>query len=444
MIRAVSSRVLVCAIAISSLVMVRQAAAQEGAAQDTSQIAELRRQIEAITRELEQLRLGQEVVVQADTSVYGLGPAASKVYRARQGVSLAGYGEMLYENFSEDREDGSRSGKTDQLDFLRGVVYVGYKFNERFLFNSEIEFEHGATDQEGSVSLEFAYVDYILSPGLGFRAGLLLPPMGLINEQHEPPIFLGTSRPETELRIIPSTWRENGIGIFGQAAGFAYRAYLINGFDGVGGGSSGASGFSAAGLRGGRQKGSRAMAEDLAFVGRVEYVGPLGFLIGTSVYVGNSGQGRSAPTDPEDEIGARALIWEGHAQYKARGLDVRGLVAVADVDDVAELNAVKRLEGSASIGERLVGGYVQAGYDVLHRLRTGQQLIPYVRYERLNTQDEVPEGFEPNPANDRRIVSIGAAWKPIPNIALKADYQIHGNEADTGVDQFNVNVSYLF
>jgi hypothetical protein len=102
------------------------------------------------------------------------------------------------------------------------------------------------------------------------------------------------------------------------------------------------------------------------------------------------------------------------------------------------------LAGDASVGERLTGWYVQGGYDVLRRLGTSQQLLPYLRYEKLNTQDAVPDGFTANPANDRTIVSLGLAWKPLLNVALKADYQIHRNEADTGVNQVNLNLGYLF
>jgi hypothetical protein len=231
---------------------------QQLAVQDSAQLAQLRRQIEALTREIEELRLGEEVVVAADTGLYGFGPAASKVYRTTQGVSIGGYGEALYENFSDLTEDGNPSGKTDQIDFLRAVFYFGYKFNDRLLFNSEIELEHASTSQSGSVSVEFAYLDYRATNLLGVRGGLVLIPMGFINELHEPPTFLGTERPETEQRIIPTTWRENGVGVFGEAGGFVYRGYLVNGLDAVGGGSSKAAGFSAAGLRGGRQKGSKA------------------------------------------------------------------------------------------------------------------------------------------------------------------------------------------
>ena len=412
---------------------------------DTTEVARLRAQIEAITREIEELKLGREVVARADTGGFGLGPAASKVYRVREGVSLGGYGEVLYEHFRRARQDSQLSGRANQLDALRLIAYLGYKFNDKMIFNSEIEFEHGSTGGTGEVSMEFAYVDYRLSPRVGLRGGLLLVPMGLINELHEPPTFLGTTRPLTEQAIVPSTWRESGLGVFGDLGDFAYRVYLVNGLDAVGGGSSAASGFSAAGIRGGRQNGSRAVAEELAGVARVDYTGVLGLTVGGSVYLGNSGQNRTVTTagGPSD-LDARTVIWEGHLAYQQRGLDLRGLFAMAAVDQAGAVNAARALSGAASAGERLVGWYAQAGYDVLRGTPTGHQLVPYVRYERVNTQDRVPAGFAANPANDRRIVSLGAAWKPIGNIAVKVDYQFQHNEARTGVSQLNANLSYLF
>lgn len=398
------------------------------AQQDSARLSRLENQLQAVTRELESLRLGRDLVVEADSSTGGFGPAASKVYRVRQGVSIGGYGEVLYENFDGAREDDTPSGRTDRFDALRAVVYVGYKFNDKFLFNSEIEFEHGSTEEGGSVSLEFGYLDYRLSPSFGLRAGLLLAPMGFLNELHEPPTFLGARRPETERQIIPSTWRENGIGVFGEAGPLTYRAYLVNGFVG--------SGFTAGGLRDGRQNGAEASARHFGAVGRVEYAVRPGLTVTGSAYLGNSGQ--------SDSVAARTLIWEGHAEYRVGGLEVRGLFSGASLDDVAALNAEAGLTGSGSIGERLMGWYVQAGYDVLRSTASTHALVPYLRYEKLNTQDEVPAGFAANPATDRSITTLGIAWKPLPNIALKADYQIHSNEARTGVNQINAALGYLF
>ena len=415
------------------------AAAQET---DSARIERLEGQIEAITRELEEMKLGREVVAQADTSMYGLGPAASKVYRVRRGVSIGGYGELLYENFAAVREDGTASGKTDQIDALRGVVYVGYKFSDRFLFNSEIEVEHGSTAESGSVSLEFAYIDFGFSDPVGARGGLVLLPMGLVNEQHEPTTFLGTERPETERFIIPSTWREIGVGLFGAAGGFSYRGYAVAGLDAVSGGSSNAIGFSAEGLRGGRQKGSKAVAENFAGVARVDYTGKLGLMVGGSAYLGNSGQG--ATTTAGQVIDGLTFIWEGHAQYQAYGFDLRGLFSMALVDDVPQLNEAQGFSGNESIGERLVGWYVHGGYDVLRSVSTRHQLIPYVRYEQIDTQDRVPTGFAANPANDRTILTLGTAWKPIPNIVVKGDYQIQRDAANSGLNQWNLSMGYVF
>jgi hypothetical protein len=414
------------------MVMGAPARAQEP---DTT-LARLQAQLDAITRQLEELQLGRDVVVEADTSVLGFGPAASKVYKVRQGVSLGGYGEVLYENFASETQSDVPSGLTDQIDALRAIVYVGYKFSDKILFNSEVEFEHGSTEEGGSVSVEFAYLDYRLSPQFGVRAGLLLPPMGFLNEIHEPPAFLGALRPTTEQLIIPSTWRENGIGVFGGTENFSYRAYLINGLD--------ATGFTAEeGLREGRQNGAEASAANWGVVGRVDYTGVLGVTVGTSAYAGKSGQGATLPSDPAATVGAQTFIWEGHAEYKARGFDLRGLVAIATLDDAAEINELNGFTDAASVGDRMLGWYLQGGYDLLHG-RSAHQVVPYLRYEQVNTQDQVPDGFAADPANDRRLLTVGAMWKPLPNISVKADYLVSSTEAETGVNQLNVNLGYLF
>jgi hypothetical protein len=423
-------------LALAAGLMVSNAGFVSAQERDTTDLEQLKAQVEAITKELEELRLGRDLVVQADTSVSGFGPAASKVYKVGQGVSIGGYGEVLYQSFASTRQNGAPTGMLDRLDALRAIVYVGYKFSDKILFNSEIEFEHGSTEDGGSVGVEFAYLDYRLSPSFGLRAGLLLPPMGFLNEVHEPPAFLGALRPETERQIIPSTWREGGIGVFGSAGNLSYRAYLVNGFD--------VRGFGPFGLRDGRQNGAEATAVSFGAVGRVDYSAAAGLSVGTSAYLGNSGQGAALPSDPTRGVDARTFIWEGHAQYKQRGFDLSGLLAVATLDDAAEINELNLLGGSASVGERLIGWYLQGGYDLLRGSRSGHQLVPYLRYERLNPQDKVPEGFLSDPVTDTRLVTVGAMWKPLPNVSLKADYQINSNEADVGFNQLNVNLGYLF
>lgn len=407
------------------------AAAQAKSA--SPEVAELARRIELIAAELEQMKLG-EAAVEADQSVHGLGPAASKVYRKAKGVSIGGYGELTYQNFSGANDAGAPSGKTDELDVLRGIVYVGYKWSDQWLLNTELEWEHGSTGKGGEASVEFAYVDRLIRPEVNVRAGLVLLPMGLVNELHEPTVFFGTLRPGIENAIIPSTWRESGVGVFGEVGGFSYRTYVVNGLD--------AKGFTAGGLRGGRQKGARAKAEDFAWVGRLDWTATPGLVAGGSLYYGDSGQGL---VDPQGgELGVATRIFELHADWKWRGLETRALWVDASVDDVAGLNRALALTGNKSVGEAMGGFYLQAGYDVLAGRGGESRLLPFARFETYDTQAEVPAGFAKNPASDVEILTLGLHWQPFEQLVVKADWQDVDNGAGTGVDQVNLGLGWVF
>lgn len=399
----------------------------------SERLDELERRIELVAAELERLRLG-EVAVEADESRYGLGPAASKVYRKPKGVSIGGYGELLYQNFSGRRDDGADSGRIDDLDVLRGIVYIGYKWNDQWLLNTELEWEHGSTGKNGEASVEFAYVDRLIRPEVNARAGLVLLPIGLVNELHEPTVFLGARRPGIENAIIPTTWRETGVGVFGDLGGFSYRSYVVNGLD--------ARGFTSGGLRGGRQKGSNAKAEDFAWAGRLDWTATPGLVAGGSLYYGDSGQGL---VDPEGgEVGASTRLFELHADWKWRGLELRGLWVDAALDDVAALNRALALEGNRSVGESLDGYYLQAGYDVLSGRGGGARLLPFARWETYDTQASVPSGYSRNPANEVDVLTLGLHYQPIESVVIKADWQDVDNGAGTGVDQINLALGWVF
>ncbi len=398
---------------------------------EASELEELRRKVDVLAEEVEKQRSGEpEVEVTSDQArARGLGFSAASVYRKQRGVSIAGYGEMLYENFASADQAGRTRNQGTQLDFLRAVLYFGYRFNDKFLFNSEVELEHA-----NEIWAEFAYVDYIAHPALTIRGGLLLVPMGLTNEFHEPNAFLGARRSETESRIIPSTWRENGFGVVGNAGKFSYRAYVINGMN--------AAGFSNDGLRGGRQRGSRARMSDPAFVGRLDATPVPGALVGGSFYFGGSDQDQftlgGRPLDVKTTVG------EVHAQIQMRGVDFRGLLARTGLDDVAELNAVRNLTGANAIAERMDGGYLQIGYNILSQSRYEAALTPFYRFEKFNTQKRPAAGFVANAAMDRKYNTAGLQFLPIQNVAVKADYQWIRNAAKTGLGQFNISLGYSF
>jgi tetrahydromethanopterin S-methyltransferase subunit G len=414
--------------------------AARAASGESNRLAEIERKIEVLAREVEQLKLGEAGAAAAPApgqeGRYGVGPAASKVY-GKKGVSIGGYGEFLYQNFADEREDGRPSGERDQADLLRAVLYFGYKFDDKWVFNSELEVEHAVTasDKGGEVSVEFAYLDYLFSRNLRARAGLVLVPMGLINEMHEPPTFLGALRPDVERFLIPTTWRELGAGLYGDAGRFSYRLFTVNGLN--------SEGYSAEGIREGRAEGSEAAAENWAVTGRLDWTPVAGALLGASFFSGNSDQGRTTPSGRS--FSGATTVFDVHAEWKWRGIWLRGLYAQTSISDAAEINEANGLEGDESVGSRQWGWYLQGGFDVLSfNAGSRASLIPFVRYERYDTQSRVPSGYSRNPQNDAELLTIGAVFKPIEPIAVKFDWQQKKNAASTGVDQWNIGLGYLF
>ena len=127
-------------------------------------------------------------------------------------------------------------------------------------------------------------------------------------------------------------------------------------------------------------------------------------------------------------------------------MELRGLLAYSTIGDVTRLNQALDYNGNESIGENQFGYYVTAGYDFLPHLvkNTTHYFALFGQYEYQNTQNEVPEGFSRNPALARTNISLGLKYKPHPHVAFKFDYIIRKNDAETGIDQINLAVNYLF
>lgn len=412
---------------------------------DKKRLDDLEQKVEVLSEEIEKLKLGE--VEETYQSKYGFAPAASKVYYVKKGISLGGYGEMLYQGFKSTKDDGSR-GARDEADFLRQIVYVGYKFSDKVVFNSEIEFEHASSGKKGEASVELSTLDFFLSDMFNARVGLLLVPMGLINEFHEPPTFHGAKRPDVESEIIPSTWRENGVGIFGENEKVSYRLYTVASLDSTGDVKNTT-------VRSWRASGSKSVADDLALTGRMDYKPKPDFLAGFSFFNGNTGQGKPITFNGTFQtIKARLTLWDIHTRFSGNtlnlqgleGLEFRMLYARGKIGDSAQLNADKGLTGNKSIGSELFGWYMEGAYDISEYFLKDPvaYLAPFIRYERFNTQDSVPSGFSLDPANDKTTVTYGFTYKPEPNVVLKLDYQDRKNKKGTGNDQFNFAAGFLF
>ena len=379
------------------------------------------------------------------------------MYASTGGPSIGGYGEMLFESSDRTREDGTLSGARPRADLLRAVFYIGHKFSPTLLFNSEIEFEHsgvrdvgavavdllsgeGEAELTGEATMEFAYLDWQSSRAFGVRAGKVLVPMGLVNEQHEPPVFFGARRPDTERFVIPSTWSAAGAGFFGEtASGLEWRAYLVEGLN--------ASHFDAArAVREGRQGASQSLFTHPAITGRVDWKGTPGLLVGVSGYTGDAWQDANPAAGP---LHARVTMYDVHARWQWNGFDVRGLYAGGSLGDAGALSDELGLTGNDRLGRIFAGAYAEAAYDVAPRLSPGTawMLAPYVRAEWLDTQvddDEIFPGANNDPALERTILTFGLALKPHPNVVLKADREQRSNTADSETSRWNVALGWLF
>jgi len=422
-------------------------------AAETQRVEEVERRQGILTDEIRKIR---EFLVLPETQelkgFYGLGPAASKVYGIPRGLSIGGYGES---NFDVVVKNGN--GTDNSFDFVRLVAYLGYKFNDKFVLNSEIEFEHATTEEtaslagDGEVAVEFANIDYLYNPALNARGGLMLVPVGFINLVHEPPFYFGNVRPPVELQVIPTTWSSNGAGIFGQLLpGLEYKAYGITSFN--------AKGYRTLNLRDARQSGNQERASDWSFVARVDYSPLVDWSLGGSLYVGDQGQNESYGNEEVGfrKVGAFTQLYEIHTQVLTKGWWFRALGTTVLVDNAAILSRDEFIQGQQGcdvntntcppIGEVMLGAYAEVAYDLLPLLwpETAQYLAPWFRYSWLDTNNKVPHGFVRDRMARRDYYEFGLQYKPIPQIVLKADYHIQDAQQGTLPYELRLGGGFVF
>lgn len=356
---------------------------------------------------------------------------------------VGGYGEVHYNQ--------PLSGSTynnGKLDVHRVVMLLGYNFNEKTQFISEIEYEHVK-----EVYVEQAFLQYKLNNAINFRGGLMLVPMGIINEYHEPTTFNGVERPLIDNTITPTTWREIGFGITGTIlqASLKYQAYVMNGFNGYDG-SAKLSG--AKGMRSGRQKGAESFVSAPNFAGKIEYFGIRGLNLGLSAYFGNTQSKLYDGVDKDDDaaiavadssvVGISMLGLD--ARYSIGGLQLRGQLYYASLSNTDEYNAFTATDGSLNdVGSAMIGYYAEAAYNVFRTVDTELQLMPFVRYEFLNTHSSVENNIAKNAAYEKTAITTGLTLALTKGAVVKTDIQFVKNAAtDTYAKTFNAGIGVMF
>lgn len=334
-------------------------------------------------------------------------------------TTIGGYGELHYNNLSNGE------GKDEkEMDFHRFVLFVDHQFNDKIRFFSEIEVEHGTiadTDDgssTGSVAIEQAYVQFDLGEHTKTNAGILLVPVGFINETHEPPTFYGVERNIISKYILPTTWREGGAGLTGNyETGFSYDFVLHTGLDG------------GTNVRGGRQKVANANASNLASTLRMKYTGIAGLELGGSFQYQDD-----MTQDTSDEIGSATLL-EGHVRWNVADVTLTALYAQWNIDVASTETAENRAKDVQN------GGYLEASYKITPKWGV---------FARQNQWDNGGAGD-----TTRTQTDFGFNYWPHEDVVIKADYQIQNDyqkfdansgtiENVAGFDGFNLGVGYQF
>ncbi|MCR5181264.1 MAG: hypothetical protein K6C30_08660 [Bacteroidaceae bacterium] len=400
---------------------------------------------------------------------------------------LGGYGEMTanFKDYGLNRFYGGLEGSPKQnhntISIPRFILAGDYKFNSRWQLGFEVEFESGGTgvayeletgqgsenleyetefEKGGEVALEQFHITRFILPELNVRAGHLIVPVGLTNTHHEPINFFGTSRPEGETTILPCTWHETGLELFGKIGSgytsFDYQAQVVAGLN--------PNGFNIYNwLKGGKQ----GLFEDdnftrPAYVARVNYTGVKGLRVGGSIYY-NHDAGKNADRltsyDAYDPIDI--LIWNLDAQYVNRYVTARLNYLRGNVTETTNIQAVNRIYSNKSpysrkgaIAQQAVTYSAEVGVNlksVFSRVNDFPVVYPFVHYNYYNPQEK-GEGLAV--MDDRCQVSmwtIGANWKPLPNLVVKANYmtrqigtnKVFGSGKYNSENEFAVGVAYV-
>ena len=343
----------------------------------------------------------------------------------RNKTVISGYGSASYQR------DFNQKVSTVALD--RVVLFVGHNFSEKISLFTELEVENAIVSGTGSdepssgrgdIAMEQAFLKFNLNPRQYIVAGLFTPRIGITNENHLPVNFNGVERPIVEQLIIPTTWREIGVGFYGtmDRLPLNYSIALINGLNS-------AKFRHDTGIGEGEGLGSNANANNLALTASIQYrlkdlkfqlAGYMGGTVGLSKRSADSlnvGLQTGA-------FGTPLYLGEFDVQYAHSGFSAKALgtyIAYPNADRIYRAYAT-------SIGSGMYGAYLELAYDWLHRKGGPQQFVTFVRGEVLDMNAQLTTLQKQDDQLDETLkqthVIAGISYFPIPNVVIKADVRL--------------------
>lgn len=385
--------------------------------------------------------IGQDSVKQSNQM---LNRATSMLVSDRK-LNVGGYGQIDY-----NQPFGNGTIQNGKLDVHRLVLLFGYRFTNKLSFVTEIELEHVK-----EVFVEQAFINYAFNTYVNFRGGLLLIPMGIINEYHEPPTFNGVERPLIDKYIAPTTWREMGIGVTGSIpeVSMRYQFYVVNGFKSYQDGEAFLNGKN--GLRKGRQKGAESLFNFPNLSARIEYYGVLGLNVGLSGYYGKTQSTMYGGVNREDKpalqtadssvVGIAMIGFD--ARYNRKGLGFRGQFYYTSISNTGQYNFFTADDdGPNNLASSMYGYYIEIAYNVFYPFKKiKNNLVPFVRFSQYDTQASVEPEIVNDNAYNNTIITTGIGFWFLPQVALKTDVEFIQSKTDKKFSKtFNAGIAVMF
>ncbi len=340
---------------------------------------------------------------------------------AQNPLTLGMYGEVEY--LKPQDQNGI-------LDVHRMVLLLGYRFDERVQFITEIEMEHTT-----ELYVEQAFVNYNISSAINLRAGLMLIPMGIINEYHEPTTFNGVSRPALDTYLVPTTWREIGAGLAGRFDNLSlrYQLYVVNGFASVNNGKT-LNGEN--GLRNGRQKGGKSIINSPNFSAKVDYYGLSNLRLGLSYYTGETQSDIDLMSAEGSSVGLNMIGFD--ARYSRGPFAARGQYIFASISNSSSYNDIY----DSDLASEMFGWYLEGSYRIAD-FGNNRSLTMFTRYENFDTHASVVNQIK-NGAYNRKVVTTGFGLALSQGVVFKTDYQWNWNAVNDKYGQFNMGVGFWY
>lgn len=375
----------------------------------------------------------------------------TETYAQESHLSLGGYGEatmsrMFYSNNYKRYTNADLYRDADgfgQFDLPHVVFYVNYDFGHGWTLGSEIEFEHGGNESAveieeeetgeyetevergGEVALEQFWIQKSWSRALNLRMGHIVVPVGLTNQHHLPTEFFTVHRPESESSILPCTWHQTGVALWGRLPQWRYEVQFLAGLeadlfgakDWVKGGSASRYEFD--------------IANSYAGVFRLDNYSFKGLRMGVSGYYGRSAK-NSLKAEKYANVDGDVVIGALDFEYKAYNWIIRGNLDYGHLTDSEAITRINKTLGKGSVSPQTsvasdaMCASVEAGYDLLSlsdkARETQRQLFAFARCEYYDSMYKTQGAVIDNPCWERKKLTLGINYKPLPAIVIKAEW----------------------